>query len=455
MASNSFEELNKHFLERLKDDDTYLSEKHSFLKIFQHGIIYDLNQSKNKTLRTYFHLPIWIQRLYWFVRAFQLKDRLKPTLKSILFLDPGRAVEDKETNSKKSYFFEKLKNIFPNIHSVINIEKEKNALISFDFLLSEIAGMKPFMDRKERAMFHEVNVVAQKLLKSKRYTSSEKKYILSALHVFFDVYRKYYFILSDQKVKKCYFIAHYHNEGLIAALEDCAIETIELQHGLISANDLYYCYNGSLKEKLRHAFFPNKIILFGRYWCRVLEDGSEFESDQLLIGGNFILSPELKNISLEKENIVLVAAQKKMTEAYRPLISSLLTHLKNHPDWKLVLKLHPLETDKAEYEKMIDDTGMIAPSEVPLSEWLQKCKIQVSIYSTTFFDAAGYQIMNFAWQEKGFGSDYAEKMVSGGIAEPLYQATDPIDVYETKVLSGYSFISRDEIFGAFNTSVFE
>ncbi len=456
MASHSFDELNKHVRDRLIHTDCYIGENHSFFKIFQHGVVYDKNKSKNKTFRTYFHLPLWIQQLYWFLRALKFISKKKVLLKNYLLLDPGRGISADSGVVSKSYFFHKIKSTKPNDHSVIFIEKEKKQHITHDAAWSEINGMHLFMTTKEKKMFGQVAKVAKQLIDSNYFSSSEKAYILSALHNFFHTYRQYSFILEGNDVKRCYFIAHYHNEGIIAALKDHGIEAIELQHGLISTNDLYYVYDSSLKDKLKNGFFPDRIIVFGPYWKSVLLQGCEFDENQIAIGGNFVLSPDMPPSSfLEKKNIVLVAAQKKMSSVYAELLETLQRHLQKHPEWELVVKLHPLEQELELYESCIKTPSRIAPLESSISEWLTLSKIQISVYSTTFYDAAGYEIMNFAWQKKGLGSDYALSMVESRIAEGWEPDEDPIALYNKKISEGYSFPQRTDIYAAFNPLVFE
>jgi len=63
---------------------------------------------------------------------------------------------------------------------------------------------------------------------------------------------------------------------------------------------------------------------------------------------------------------------------------------------------------------------------------LRSARIHISIYSTTFYDALGYDVVNFSLQNFGKASDYARAIVEEGAALPLEIHEDAIE----KLLSG-------------------
>jgi hypothetical protein len=84
---------------------------------------------------------------------------------------------------------------------------------------------------------------------------------------------------------------------------------------------------------------------------------------------------------------------------------------------------------------------------------LRDSRIQISIYSTTFFDALGFSIENYSLQEYSVYSDYAAEMVSEGVAEPLLVDEDPI---EKHLLSKgrKTLRPRSEVYGQFDETAF-
>jgi hypothetical protein len=270
---------------------------------------------------------------------------------------------------------------------------------------------------------------------------------------FFEDFRIYYNLFKNQQVKNLLFICHYHNEGLIAALKVLGIHCIEVQHGLIASNDLYYVYHEQFAGVISKAFFPDKILVYGPYWKRILEMGCEFRSYQINIAGDYLYrltsdKPELA----KKENIVLVCAQKNLHEDYVSYGKKLAAHLQKHPDWKGIMKLHPLEKNKQAYEELKTYGIEIVDVETPLDVVLSKSKIQISIYSTTFYDAFGFDVINFSLQDFGTMSDYASDMISEGVAAPINADEDPIAKFLQMKSAEYRQLPREDVYAPFNIS---
>ncbi len=421
---SSFSKLNQHLLDRLENDKTFITKDFSFFKIFQHGVIYAHNKSKNKTLKTYFHWPIFLQKWkYRYSNFSKKKNRIAPFLKENLILEPGR-IFTKENGDVVSIYFDKIQKEIEGKYSTVLLRS--NSPIQCDYVLDQLIAANDSLDKNESRMLLAVNEVAAKLKDSNWYTSSEKNYITSALHVFLDTYRTYYRLVKSSRVKRLYFIAHYHNEGIIAAMNDLNIEIIEIQHGLISKADLYYCYNPRFSRHLEHAFFPDKLVLFGDYWKNILVDAAEWRTQQLIIGGEYMANAQGKIVVAEKENLIVVAAQKGMEREYLPLISALKNHLLNHPEWRAIIKLHPLEKHPHLYEQFVSSQISIAEKGMDITKLFSRAKIQLSIYSTTIYDAIGYGLKNYCWLYDGMGRDYAEAMVEQGAASGLGIDDDPV-----------------------------
>lgn len=424
---SSFSKLNQHLLDRLENDEAFLTKDFSFFKIFQHGVIYAHNKSKNKTLKTYFHWPIFLQKWkYRYSNLFKKKNVIAPSLKENLILEPGR-IFTKENGDIVSIYFDKIQKVIDGNYSTVLLRS--NSQIQCDYVLDQLIVDNSTVDYNESRMINAVNEVAAKLRKSSWYTSSEKIYITSALHVFLDTYRKYYRLVKNSNVKRLYFIAHYHNEGIIAAMNDLNIQVIEIQHGLISKVDLYYCYNTRFSKHLKRAFFPDKLVLFGEYWKKILSKAAEWRPEQLVIGGEYMANAQEKIVIAEKENLVVVAAQKGMEREYLPLILALKNHLLVHPEWRVIIKLHPLEKHPHLYEQFVSSQISIAEKGVDITKLFSRAKIQLSIYSTTIYDAIGYGLKNYCWLHDGLGRDYAEAMVEQGAAHGLSISENPIEHY--------------------------
>jgi hypothetical protein len=90
--------------------------------------------------------------------------------------------------------------------------------------------------------------------------------------------------------------------------------------------------------------------------------------------------------------------------------------------------------------------------ETPLDNLLKRCKIQISIYSTTFYDALGFDVYNYSLQKYGSMSDYAAEMIEEGVAESLYVHENPIEKF-TSVHNNPNFLKRKEVYADFNSEL--
>jgi hypothetical protein len=299
----------------------------------------------------------------------------------------------------------------------------------FNASIDQLSREFPFPDNAEIEMLSETTLVVQKVLRTKTWTENERKHILSALHVFYEDFRFYYNLMKHQPVKSVVFISHYHNEGLIAALKVLNIRSIELQHGLISGNDLYYQYSSTFRNAVKDAFFPDTICVYGKYWKEQLLKGCEFDSSQIAVAGDYQWQPESSPSHMKPFNQVVICAQKNMHEEYVAYAQRIKPFMAKHPEWKWIIKMHPLEKHKEHYFNLAKEGFEIVDRERSINSLLSESRIQISIYSTTFFDALGYEIENFSLQDYSVYSDYAAQMVAEGVAQPLQIQEDPIEKF--------------------------
>lgn len=449
MAQKLFTEINARLLKKLKGDNTYQGEVFNYFKVFQHGVVYAINASKNKIQRTYFHYPLFLQTLRFVLKKDNIawKDL---NLSKNVWLEPARVFQFSERESRSMYGY-KLKRFFGDSLTSVKIRNQHD--VNADHDISMISGEGGPLDEVEKKLFKDVVSVARSLRKSAHYTAREKEYILSSLHVFFVQFRKYHKLLRGKNVERLFYIVHYHNEAIAAACRLNNIKCIELQHGLINRNDLYYAYNAELKDSLKNAMFPDKILLYGSYWKNVLSQGAEWTQDQLVVAGNYLANDDELNDSLRKEDIIVVAAQKGMHNQYLPLIDKLAQKVEQHANWRVIVKLHPTEPHPEAYTSISHKQIEIAPSDANIRDLLERAKIQLSIYSTTFFDAAGLSVMNFSWITNGVGSDYAASLVEEGIALALSPDDDPITLFSMRS-SNYSFLQRNAIYAPLDPKSF-
>jgi hypothetical protein len=445
----SFEHLNALFREKLSDHTLYRGKQFSYLKIFQHALTYEQAGADFRILKNYLHWPVWAQRALMQLKSLRHSHVKTPQLREVVLIDPARLVRDHE-DTWHSIYMERATELFPP-KSITVLSRKADARMRCDAVLSSIPRHYQGPDAREMELLKDISDVSQLTLKSTRWTQKQKAHILSALHVFFDDFRFYYGLFRNQPVISVVFISHYHNEGLIAALKTLGIRSVELQHGLISENDLYYQYGSEFRQGVQNGLFPDHICVYGSYWKELLLKGVEFNAANITVAGDYQWQPETKP-DKQPINQVLICAQKNMHAEYVAYAQRIKPLLQKHPDWKWVIKMHPLEKNKELYRALERDGFIIVDNEQSINALLSESRIQISIYSTTFFDALGYDILNYSLQDYSIYSDYAAQMIKEKVAEPLSVDDDPVDKY-LRADKKSTHRSRQEVYAPFNAEV--
>ena len=449
-----FSVINEYIKEKLLHPLRYSRSTYSFLKIFQHGLYFHFTKQKHKVIFNYLDFPLWFQEfIYWLKsKRNSNSESKKHAFKEYVILDPGRVIPD-ESQHWHSIYFDKIAELIGKERLTIINQREATKNVA-DYTLKDLQRPLPALDVAERIVLKEIHDSLKFARKSKQFHASEMRQIRSAMHIFFEEFRGYYNVLKNQPTKRLLFICHYHNEGLIAATKCLGIECIELQHGLIASNDLYYVYHEQFAPVIGKSFFPEKILVYGPYWKRILENGCEFHSHQIFIAGDYLYRANTNSeAAIQKENLVLVCAQKNMHDDYTRYIHGLMDHISAYPDWRVIVKLHPLEKNKEAYYELTSLGAEIRDIETPLDTLLSKAKIQISIYSTTFYDALGFNVCNYSLQNYGSMSDYAADMIAEAVALPLDIRENPVTKYLSETQNSDSYAARSEVYSPFNPSI--
>ncbi len=449
----SFSVLNEAFRTHLPDPALAETRHFNLYKVYQHAITYALNGSRAKRTRHYFDLPFHAQLARFKVRSIRSKSHL-PRLKSVVFYDEVR--RGKLPEGRTGHFFYHRLMVHPQLsnHSIIAHPQSIKDRV-YDCTTADLAAVSMrYLDATEQTVLRDLNTVYRRLSNHVKIADFQA-YLGAALSVFFESFHGYYTLFKANEVRVVVLTCHYHNEGLIAACKLLGIRCIELQHGLIARNDLYYVYPESIAPYRDRALFPDKLVVFGAFWKKLLAEGHEFTSDQIVIGGNYSLDQhrihEAGDASV-RQNAILVCTQKNMAHDYLPYLDRLQALLEQHqPDWKLWIKLHPKEKDPAAYDRYREAAQCTVYSdELPLSALLAAARIQITIYSTTLFDAIGTGIMNFALQAYGESRDYAREMLDHRVAYPLQFNDDVIERYHYHEQHPKAMASRDDLYAPYD-----
>lgn len=444
-----FQLIQNEFEQRFPDGKLFEGNNFNYIKLVQHALSYAMTGAEDKLLKKNSFGSWWLFKLKSRIHAKRNKrlNFLPQKSQGILFLE-GRRKLKLPTGEEISPITHLLR------ETVLSTEYswwDTTGAFSkeADFSVKDISNWFPATNKIQQEIYFELKSVLQKIKDAKVFSHVEFRYVESAFFVFFESFRRWHELLSFARPRTLVGITHYHNEGTLAAAKLLGIKTVELQHGLISKHDLYYVYPGKYRSALSKGIFPNEIWLFGIFWKEILQSGAESEFMKPVVVGNFTVDTPFSLVSFEKENRVLLCAQKNLAEPYIEWIRFMSTSiLPLHRDWKLIVKLHPLESEVNKYEAEANEFIEVLPISSSLNEELKRAKIQVSIYSTTFFDALGMQVKNYSLNDIGYSSDYSSEMVALGVAESLAKSEDVIAKFEEAPIQKDNLIRKD-VFGSF------
>ena len=437
----SYPELNNYINSKLGDGEICAGRSFNYIKIFQHALSYSLNNSKRKLLRQYFHFPKWFQYILLFIRKVAVRSN-SVQLNALVLLAENRTKTKPNGTVVSFYFDEIIEGVDAERRTVIN---SGSILLQCDYHIKDLAKCRIPPDSQEIELLWDINYVIAKTESSGLFSRSELYYLKSCFHVFYDEFRFYYSLFKNQKVRKVILTCHYHKEGLLSELRILGIESVELQHGLIASNDIYYVYPHQYKSIISGGLFPNKIGVYGVKWKELLLRGCEFTEDRIDVVGEYFDIGEKVFSSVQKENLIIVCSQKNLDADYLAYLKHLDTQLSNHPGWQALVKLHPLEKRRDLYLMHSFRHVEIADVDLSLKELLARARVQISIYSTTFFDALGYNVLNMSLQDYGYSREYAREILAMGVAMPCQFNEDPVELYY-KFKDSYQLPSRNDFY---------
>lgn len=454
----SFSDINKYLKERLIHSSRYTEGQFSFLKIYQHALKYSQTERNDRLIRNYFRFPFAVQSSIHTIKSwYRNRNKKIPTLKEYVFLDHGRAIRGNR-DEWHSMYFDKIGKLIGK-ERLSTLCEASSSRVQYDVIIDGLKFWLPRLDDKEEQLLRELNGSLKKAVHSKQFTKTELRHLRSQMHLFFEGFRFYYNLLKDQRVKHFIVVCHYQREGAIAALKILGINCTELQHGLIANNDVYYVYDEQFSEVMKKAMMPDRIIVYGSYWKKILEGGCEYRSRNIHVGGDYLYRLEGTELTKpQQENIVLICTQTGHTPDYLEYSHRLLEYLKKHSGWKVIIKLHPSQQDKQAYDELLQYGTEIIANQIPLDTLLAKAKIHITIYSTTLYDALGFDIMNFSLQNFSTSSDYAHDMITERVAFPLSIEEDPIEKYN-QIISQPDYesmlLKREDVYSEFKPEVFK
>lgn len=436
---DTFTDFKNDFYSRIKDLSLFDCGDINLLKVVLDGL--RVKYKSDQPIKSDFLLPGFAYEAKYILKSikYNIKRNHRTYIRKedkgkilIGFSERAYSIDGKN----KSVYFERLFNLMGRDNVVFVGESKKEELgDEADYRLQVLINNYSVMpaNKEDRSLRHELKNTFDRIARSGIFSPSEQSGIASAFEVFLIHFKAWNLILKELKPPVVIFDQHYHREGFILACQLNHVKTIELQHGLIVPEDMFYVFPGAAKDIIHKALFADHIFVYGEYWKRNLLKGVEYNANQIHTIGFYHYEEETNNSHEElvefagECDIILITTQVNMSATYCRYIKMLsqLLYKKNYP-WKIIVKIHPSE-EVADYSE-VSDLLNCKIVKLPLSDLFKMAKIHISVYSTTLFDAHRFIIHNFTLYDEKH-EDYCKRIENDGIAKPLTIFDDPVQLY--------------------------
>lgn len=446
-VDQSFAEFKENFYRKVKSFSLFDAGEINLLKVVLDGLKVDY-QSRGKINVFIFRSPFYINCFYAMKRAralvsgkgnSTLKDQLSKLKnspkKKFLTIDPGgRSMV--EEGKVKSFYFENIHRALGLENVTVVVEGKKGKTPPHDLQVSDynsdLVAAFGSLNGNEKKMVAQLKSTYAKIENEKCFSAVELKNIQIAFQQFFIQYSFWNRVLQMIQPEKVLLWPHYHREGCICAFKQKNIPVIELQHGLIAPEDIFYVLPMPVKEVEKKALFADEIWVYGQFWKNQLLKGAGYSEEQIKIGGYhpIVSVPSQETIAKVKaifagKKIILVTTQTFMQDYFCQYILFLSNDLlERKMDYCILVKLHPAETvDRYEAIAHLPNVKIINEN---LDVLFSAVDIHVSVFSTTLFDAVRYGLPNYSVFFEPF-REYIAFFETEGVVKVISPKQNPLD----------------------------
>lgn len=447
--SQTYSDFKNEFYSRFPDLSVFnLDEEVNLLKVVLSGFRVNY-AARGAMIRRFIFFPRWKRELFLQVKKIRsVEEKNLSYKKEILFLVSDRFVKKEGVASKVEVYSGEIQEIVGRDRSLIvsNCSEDKKVDQDVSYQSLKRAFFSRTLSEEENKLLKSVKKWYQKF-RAKFQLSTEEAYNIEvALQDFFIDYCSTRRLIEANQTnfQKCYLVCHYHNEGKIWALREAGVEIVEMQHGLISETDIFYCFPENIKDYRNRMLFPDKILVWGEYWQEVLSKGFEFDRSQIINTGFFPVQeksmPDDELLSFLKEDKlkVVVCTQVSLHKYFIEYIN----WLANEDDQiQIVVKPHPSESFEV-YNELRKYNNVLLTS-CNINAIFPLVDIHISIYSTTLIESMKYQLKNYSLDVE-ICSDYVDEYVREGISERISVGQKPEVVHHKSVSTTRFFNTFDK-----------
>lgn len=422
----TFTDFKNDFYKRVPDLTLFDCGDINLLKVVLDGL--KVNYVGKGKVRSYLFYNYY---LFLFINSIKRLKNGKKVFKintetDTLVIDNGRSIIN-ENNQAVSLYFQTILSCFLQQENKVLHLCEKRTNFHFDFYTGDIENyfsvMKLNLEQKKTRKL--LLQTFSNIYNTNIFTNIELNNIKFAFHKFFMQYVAFdYFFKNTPNATKCFLLCHYHKEGLIYALRNNKIKCIELQHGLIARQDIFYMFPENIIPIKNKCLFADKIMVFGQFWKQLLIRGFEYNENQIetigyyLSDRNIEFDAEVSKLNYKNTNFILITTQTYLHNDFINFTKILLSFIKNNKlNYQVILKPHPAE-DISIYSTAFLNNEQITIINKPLPVLFLVAKYHISIYSTTLFDALRYNVVNYVFKTKQT-EDYVNEILSNNIASEI------------------------------------
>ncbi len=417
----------------------------NIIKLFQYAIF----REEGFKARLFWKLPFFLINIIFFLKRLKIKKKpfIKENKKITIFIGACERYVETLHKEYKSRYFENILNKLNRENVLFFKTNTFSSKVQYDFNLEDFYHYYSLLPLNEddKILLKNLKSTYLNILKQIKLDQHKIRIFEEVIEIFWREYRTYRELLKHfPNIKIAFVFPHYQNESLIYVLKKRKIKIIELQHGLIAEEDMFYVYDKKILPVRNKSLFADEIWLYGEYWKSVLQKGNEYDEQQMKIFGYYLFYEKefseafqsfYKQIKAQYKTILFATAQKNLEQHLAEYINYLVNDVHNkQQNCAILIKPHPSATQ--DISKFISNTYNNVFVVNYSTEWLfQICDAHFSIYSTTLFDALNFNVQyNYALKHSLF-SDYVEGIVNKGVAIELQMTENILDKMKKDKLS--------------------
>lgn len=258
------------------------------------------------------------------------------------------------------------------------------------YLLSEfrawIYGFKLRVEDKEK-----INQLEERLKSDLGIVFSLGSLIEKEVKLFIAEKKIFRTILKNKGPKQIFIVNFCDRTPLIAAAKELMIEIIDIQHGLISSEDIIYHYPNIAKGTLK--YFPDKFYVWSEVWKHASDIPLE-KADIIVYGNKYLENKVLSYSHVKKQNdLVLIVSQPGLTKL---VLQEIVKKIDLFNGKQIVFKFHPSEYaigDCFEEYKILKEKHNVnfVERNVDLYELIAKTPLIIGVSSTVLIEALSFE----------------------------------------------------------------